>query len=133
MLPAATVRALLNPARGRRHSQARARNARSPAGEIRSADTAARSHAHWLAAVFACTSKTIGLRHDPGRRRRRGASKAGTKNKLHRKHGTPVRGKGRVRSAASLGGPDPGATRRLCPSRIARALLGFVFEEVSKT
>ena len=45
MLPAATVRALLNPARGRRHPQARARNARSPAGEIRSADAAARSHA----------------------------------------------------------------------------------------
>ena len=66
-------------------------------------------------------------------RRRKGASKAGTENKRHRKHGTPGRRKGRVRSAASLGGPDPGATRRLCPGRIARALLGFIFEEVSKT
>ena len=71
-MPAGTVRALLNPARGRRHPQARARNARSPAGEIRSADAAARPHAHWLAAVFACTSKTIGLRHDPGSRRDNG-------------------------------------------------------------
>src|SRR5580693_3322599 len=25
--------------------------------------------------------------------------------------------------------PDPGATRRLCPGRIARALLGFIFEK----
>ena len=62
--------------------------------------------------------------------RRKGASKAGTENKRHRKHGTPGRRKGWVRSAASLGGPDPGATRRLCPGRIARALLGFIFEEV---
>ena len=47
------------------------------------------------------------------------------------KHGTPVRGKGRVDSAASLGGPDPRYAPPL-PRRIARALLGFVFEEVSK-
>ena len=47
-----------------------------------------------------------------------------------KKHGTPVRRKGWVRPAASLGGPDPGATRRLCPGRIARALLGFIFEGV---
>ena len=63
-------------------------------------------------------------------RQRKGTSRAGRENKRHRKHGTPSRRKGRVRSAASLGGPDPGATRRLCPGRIARALLGFIFEEV---
>jgi hypothetical protein len=46
--------------------------------------------------------------------------------------GRPAAAKGWVRSAAPLGGSDPGATRRLCPGRIARALLGFVFEEISR-
>ena len=73
------------PALARRHCP-RALKSRSrptpPAGassqrslacrRIRSADAAARPHAHWLAAVFACTSKTIGLRHDPGSRRDNG-------------------------------------------------------------
>jgi hypothetical protein len=36
-------------------------------GEIRSADPATRSDAHWLAAVFARPRRTIGLPRDPGR------------------------------------------------------------------
>ena len=63
-------------------------------------------------------------------RQRNGASKAGKESRQHHKHGTSGRRKGWVRSAASLGGPDPGATRRLCPGRIARALPDFIFEEV---
>jgi len=53
-------------ARGRRHPQARDRDARSPTGEIRSTDAAARSGARWLAAVFARSGRTICLRPDPG-------------------------------------------------------------------
>ena len=30
---------------------------------------------------------------------------------------------------STLGGPNPGASRRLCPGRYARALTDFVFEE----
>ena len=66
-------------------------------------------------------------------RQRNGASKAGKESRQHRKHGTSGRRKGWVRSATSLGGPDPGATRRLCPGRIARALPISSSRKSSKT
>ena len=77
--------------------------------------------------------KEAGSRRLDRQRQRKGASKAGTENKRHRKHGTCGRSKGWVRPAASLGGPDPGATRRLCPGRIVRALPVSSSRKSSKT
>ena len=99
-------------ARGRCDPQARARCARAPASEIRREPRA-------------CPPP----RPKP-RRRRPTCSRHDAKNRLRRrtrpdKHGTPVRRKGRVRPAAALGGPNPGASRRLCPGRNARALTEF--------
>ena len=99
-----------------------------------------REQTRWIATIV---FSAIGLMIAPLRnrhcissesgRQRKGASKTGTENKQHRKHGTPGRRKGWVRPAASLGGPDPGATRRLCPGRIARALPVSSSRKSSKT
>ena len=43
--------------------------------------------------------------------------------------GRPSAAKGGFGPALALGGPNPGASRRLCPGRYARALTDFVFEE----
>jgi hypothetical protein len=101
-----------------------------PAANVRALTTPAlvREQTRWIATIgFSAVGLMIAFSashciSSERRRQRNGASKAENERRQHHKHGTPSRRKGRVRSAASLGGPDPGATRRLCPGRIARAL-----------
>jgi putative transposase len=51
-------------------------------------------------------------------RQRKALQKQERRTKPYRKHGASGRRKRWVRPAASLDGPDPGATRRLCPGRL---------------
>ena len=103
-------------ARGRCDPQARARCARSLASEIRREPRACLV----LAANLAAAGRPV---------RGMTRSTAEEARKRRKKHGTPVRRKGWVRPAADAGPANPGASRRLCPGRIARALADFVFEE----
>jgi hypothetical protein len=46
--------------------------------------------------------------------------------------GRPSAAKGGFVSPLTLDAPNPGASRRLCPGRYARALTDFVFEEIPR-
>ncbi len=50
-------------------------------------------------------------------------------NPTEKSTGRPSAAKGGFVPPLTLGGPNPGASRRLCPGRDARALTDFVFEE----